>query len=288
MANISKIKLSGVTYNIVDESAIHSLEGYATTGDVQSVVTAATAIIQDEIDGVKANVSTVSGKVDTNTADIATISGNVATVSGDVETLKTQVADKTELEKKFGYVTYDKQAQKIYFKASETGATLGEVGVEDFVKDAMVESVEIEDGNLVITWNEDADLEPTKIPLTDIFNPSNYMTKAETEVALEKKVDESAFTESIEELEETIATKADKSDTYTKKEVDDKITESGHFDESQYYKKTDVDGLLEAKQDKLVSGTNIKTVGGASVLGSGNIQLMTAKVEGDTLEFEFA
>ena len=50
--------------------------------------------------------------------------------------------------------------------------------------------------------------------------------------------------------------------------------------------------LLATKQDLLVSGTNIKTVGAQSVLGSGNIALMTAHVgtgnDAETLIFEFA
>lgn len=36
---------------------------------------------------------------------------------------------------------------------------------------------------------------------------------------------------------------------------------------------TDVNAILDTKQDTLISGTNIKTVNGASVVGSGNIDL---------------
>ena len=37
--------------------------------------------------------------------------------------------------------------------------------------------------------------------------------------------------------------------------------------------KTYIDGQSSAKQDKLVSGTNIKTINGTSILGSGNIAI---------------
>ena len=72
-----------------------------------------------------------------------------------------------------------------------------------------------------------------------------------------------------------LANKADKSTTYTKTEVDNAIT-----------------AATSTKQDTLVSGTNIKTVGAQSVLGSGNIALMTAHIgtgnDSETLIIEFA
>lgn len=40
-----------------------------------------------------------------------------------------------------------------------------------------------------------------------------------------------------------------------------------------YYTKTETDSLLANKQDKLVSGTNIKTINNQSLLGSGNISI---------------
>ena len=43
-----------------------------------------------------------------------------------------------------------------------------------------------------------------------------------------------------------------------------------YIDISNYYTKGEID---TAKQDKLVSGTNIKTINGNSVLGSGNINI---------------
>lgn len=43
------------------------------------------------------------------------------------------------------------------------------------------------------------------------------------------------------------------------------------FDADNYYTKNEVDTELADKQDTLVSGTNIKTVGGTSILGTGDI-----------------
>lgn len=46
-----------------------------------------------------------------------------------------------------------------------------------------------------------------------------------------------------------------------------------HQDLSDYYKKNQTDTLLAGKQDKLSSGTNIKTINGESILGSGDIEI---------------
>ena len=43
--------------------------------------------------------------------------------------------------------------------------------------------------------------------------------------------------------------------------------------EGPYYTKSETDSLLQYKQDTLVSGTNIKTINGTTILGSGNIDV---------------
>lgn len=45
------------------------------------------------------------------------------------------------------------------------------------------------------------------------------------------------------------------------------------FNPANYYTKSDVDTALTGKQDTLVSGTNIKTINGNSILGSGDITI---------------
>jgi hypothetical protein len=48
-------------------------------------------------------------------------------------------------------------------------------------------------------------------------------------------------------------------------------SDTGHNHDSSYYTETETDTLLAAKQATLVSGTNIKTINGSSVLGSGDL-----------------
>jgi len=70
---------------------------------------------------------------------------------------------------------YDSNAKSIKFKHDTT--VLFEIDATAFIKDGMVDSVEISGGNLVISFNTDAGIEDIEIPLTNIFNPANYYDK---------------------------------------------------------------------------------------------------------------
>ena len=59
---------------------------------------------------------------------------------------------------------------------------------------------------------------------------------------------------------------------YTKKEIDSRLSDKVSQEELESVLAS-VESGLEAKQDKLVSGTSIKTINNESVLGSGNIQI---------------
>ncbi len=70
---------------------------------------------------------------------------------------------------------YDSNAKKILLKHGST--TIAEIDATAFIKDGMVDGVEVSGGNLVISFNTDAGIEDIEIPLTDIFNPANYYDK---------------------------------------------------------------------------------------------------------------
>ena len=83
----------------------------------------------------------------------------------------------------------------------------------------------------------------------------------------------------------TDAQGGDLSDYYTKSETDDLLDEKLDVtaytptDLTNYYTKSETSGssqistALNAKQETLVSGTNIKTINNESILGSGNIEI---------------
>ena len=301
MANISKLRLSGVTYTIVDETAIHDLSNYYTTAQTDSQITAATSALAQTIEEagyqnasqVNAAITAVTNPInETLTAHTANTEIHVTLANKQAWNAKLDAAD---VEGFFGAVNYDKESKRINFYNTSTGGTvLGYVDATDFIKDGMVSNVEIKEVAekgvcLVITFNSDSGKKAIEIPISQIFDADNYYTKSQTDSAI------AAY-------------------TYDKATIDQKVAEGGTFDPTQYYDKTATDNLLankadkattytknevdnaitaatSTKQDTLVSGTNIRTVGGHSVLGSGNIALMKAHVgtgnDSETLIFSF-
>ena len=302
MANISKLRLSGITYTIVDETAIHDLSNYYTTAQTDSQITAATSALAQTIEEagyqnasqVNAAITAVTNPInEALTAHTANTEIHVTLANKEAWNAKLDAAD---VEGFFGAVNYDKESKRINFYNTSTGGTvLGYVDATDFIKDGMVSNVEIKEVAekgvcLVITFNSDSGKQAIEIPISQIFDADNYYTKSQTDSAI------AAY-------------------TYDKATIDQKVAEGGTFDPSLYYDKTATDNLLankadkattytknevdnaitaatSNKQDKLVSGTNIKTVGAQSVLGSGNIALMKAHVgtdnDAETLIFDFA
>ena len=304
MANISKLRLSGVTYTIVDETAIHDLSNYYTTAQTNSQITAATSALAQTIEEagyqnasqVNAAITAVTNPINaTLTAHTANTEIHVTLANKEAWNAKLDAAD---IEGLFGYSEYDQETHRINFKNTSTGSVISYIDASPFIVDGMVKNVEIKDVSiegasvkcLVISFNTDAGKQDINIPISQVFDASNYYTKSQTDSAI------AAY-------------------TYDKATIDQKVAEGGTFDPSLYYDKTATDNLLakkantadtytktevsnaindvaSTKQDTLVSGTNIKTVGAQSVLGSGNIALMTAHVgtgnDSETLILEFA
>lgn len=255
MANISKLRLSGVTYTIVDETAIHDLSNYYTTAQTDSQITAATSALAQTIEEagyqnasqVNAAIAAVTNPINaTLTAHTANTEIHVTLANKEAWNAKLDAAD---VEGFFGAVNYDKESKRINFYNTSTGGTvLGYVDATDFVKDGFLQSVKIENKTiegksvpcLVFVWNTDAGISETDIPLSGIFDPTNYVSvsyfnayTAETETAIGGKVDTSTY------------------EAYT----------------------AATDTAIQGKQETLVSGINIKTINNNSLLGSGDIHI---------------
>lgn len=74
-------------------------------------------------------------------------------------------------------------------KFKHDNSTICTISTTDFIKDGMVNTVNINGNNLVVTFNTDAGKQPISIRLADIFNPGNYYTKDQVEGTFAKKVD---------------------------------------------------------------------------------------------------
>ena len=265
-----------------------------------------TFITEAQIDAkIESQSGTTDGKIQFLSGAVDSVSGAVDYVSGAVDT--NTGAIETLDENKFGSVFYDKIAKKINFYDNSTdGNLLGSISTDDFIKDGMIDSVELVelsgDTYLRITWNTDAGKEVTELNLGDIFDADNYYTIQQTNDLLDDKLDISDFNTYSAATNTTIALKANdadvykKTETYAKSEVDTAIetatsgkVETSTFNtftantESALGTKLDksafntysaaTETALEGKQDTLVSGTNIKTVVNKTLLGSGNVEI---------------
>lgn len=94
----------------------------------------------------------------------------------------------------FDGASYDSESKKIQFKHGET--VKAEIDATSFIKDGMVSNVEVKDGNLEITFNEDSGKETIQIAISDIFNADNYYSKEEMDEELKKYYSK----EEVEEL----------------------------------------------------------------------------------------
>lgn len=300
MANITKIRISGSTYSIIDETAIHSLAGYSTTSEMNAAITAATDALAQSIaeQGYQTSgdvQNAISGKADTSavtsvnnalTAHTANTEIHVTVANKNAWNAK---LDASDVEGFFGAVAYDSQTKRInFYNTSVEGDVLGYVDATDFIKDGMVSNVEIKNVTgkgtcIVITFNSDAGKQAIEIPITQIFDASNYYTTAQTQSYVQGYTyDKSTIDQKISQSGTFDPTQYyDTAHTYSKTEVNTLL--DGKANASTTYTKTEVDSALAGKQATLVSGTNIKTVGGTSLLGSGNVATLKASLDGETL-----
>ena len=349
MAQLDKIRLSGTTYDIIDATAVHSLDGYWTTGETTNAITAATNALAESIaeQGYQTSgdvQNAISGKVDTDTytaytAATDTVLGGKADTTAVTEAISEAVSGKldtstfetysgnvdTALASKIAGAAWDSQTSHLNFydNVSATGSPLTYVDGADWVKDSFLKSVTIEDKEisgetvpcLVFVFETESGETETDIPLSDIFDPSNYVNMstytaytAATEAVISGKAETTAVTQAISEA---TSGKADVSTTVTDtrisadtqygftnlnayKTINGTETLAGtfggfHSDGSDGLVKDDL-GVLKVNtnviQEKLSSGTNIKTINGTSILGSGNLDVQTLPtVQGTTLIF---
>lgn len=301
MAQLDKIRLSGTTYDIIDATAIHSLDGYWTTGETTNAITAATNALAESIaeQGYQTSgdvQNAISGKADTTavtaineTLTAHTANTNIHVTSAD-KTAWNAKADISDIPSVSGYadsVKYNSTSKYVEFYHGGTGGTkVFEYDASPFLIDGMVQNVEIKDVEisgetvtcLVISFNTDAGKQDINVPLTDIFDASNYYTKSEVDTALGNKADTTAVTQAISEAT------SGKADTTAVTAINTALT--AHTADTTIHVTSSDKTTWSGKQDALVSGTNIKTINGNSLLGSGDITVQTLPtVQGTTLIF---
>ena len=114
------------------------------------------------------------------------------------------------------------------------------IDASDFIVDGMVDDVRIENGNLVIDFNTASGKQDISIPLTDIFDPSNYYNKTAIDNLVGSGFTSSSITDVIIENEEIVSAALT--------DLDNKKLDASAYtptDLSNYYTKSETSGATQ-------------------------------------------
>ena len=260
---------AAATYQPIGEYLTETdLEPYAKVSDVEtSLGTKADATaVTDSIDAAKAELDAkIDTKADATALNAYQTKDDAASEHAAIEGMIPSVADF------FNGASYNEETKKIEFKNGETVKTT--IDATPFIKDGMIEAVEVKDGKLVITFNTDAGEKDIEIELSEIFNADKYYTKDDTDEKLE-----------------VLATKEELADYAKTSEVNTKLENKVDTTVLEDYAKTteveeelakkvnteDLETALDGKQDKGDYAQYTKFVAGVSSKERKTIQLANA------------
>ena len=196
----------------------------------------------------------LSNRLDSESSRASSAETNINTIlTSEINNRKAQAVNSAE---------YIKNDKKIYFK-NINGVVLSDVDVSDFITGGMIEDVRVENGKLIIVFNTATGEETIEVPLTDIFDPSNYYTKQEIDnkvstinsnvsnEATARENGDNALQGEITVLSATVGNKANTSDVNAALDLKADKTEIP----TDFYTKGEVDGKDNALQAAIDSNT---------------------------------
>jgi hypothetical protein len=171
-------------------------------------------------------------------------------------------------------VDYDESGKTIDFY-NANNEKIDSIDATAFIKDGMIDSVTLETTGdttyLVIVWNTDAGKETTKIDLGDLFDASNYYTKAETDAAI--LVETNRATAAEEDLQNAIddeEARATSAETELQDAIDAEITRATGAEAAE----------ATARQNADVKSMNVDANAGITLtLGDGSTIVATEAEE---------
>lgn len=223
---------------------------------------------------------------DSNMATFKSAANNDVMFSGLIENIRIsgETVTKDDIISKFGIVAYSSgggggtgavdsvngQTGDVVITAASLGAiTKVDADKEYATKTELEEKQEVFQVNAPMSFNRDEATQDLHLSI----NLDNYATKSELPDVSDMETKTNAA--ATYQVKGDYALKSeipDVSNLATKAEVSALSAEVEHkADKATTYTTTEVDEKLGKKQDTLVSGTNIKTINGESVLGSGDI-----------------
>ena len=163
---------------------------------------------------------------------------------------------------------YDSGNTVINFYNSNN-AVVASIDASAFIVDGMVDNVVISGNNLVVTFNVDAGKQEIVVPLTNIFDPTNYYTKVETDDKFATKSGLEDLSGKVETISGSVTTLSDdvnyisgvvdtfSAATYTKSDVDAKLSDKQDVSGMSAYTLTSVTNALSATVTSHTANTTI-------------------------------
>ena len=184
------------TLDEVTDGSTRKLSDYVPTSrkvNNKTLTSDITLTLDDIADGTNRLIPTVNNATLTIQKNGTTVNTFTANASSNVTaniTVPTTVAELTDannyvqtssLSSLVATAQYNSTDKTIEFYNTAGTKLNTDIDATAFIKDGMVDNVEITGGNLVISFNTDAGKEDIEIPISDIFDANNYYTKTQVD-----------------------------------------------------------------------------------------------------------
>ena len=317
ITNLTANTISGGTLNVSGNTTLNKVTANTISASSISAISISASNIytKTEINNIEniqnSKINEISGKTDNVITDVQTLSGKVQTLSGkSVTSGEVQTMINVAVSGYPNEAEYNSTDKKIYFKHNDTILPSMTIDATDFIKDGMIESVEVVQSGgtsyLKIVWNLDGSSGSTKktihLNIGDLFEADNYYTTGQTsgatQIANALAAKQNSLVSGINIktinnesiLGEGNITIEGGGSSYTAGDgidiTNDVISVTGKVDTSAFTAHTadtvihvtsDEKAAWNGKQDQLISGVNIKTINNKSILGEGNITIEGGK-----------
>lgn len=252
----------------VTEEISAAVSGKADSSAVTEEISAAVSGKADSSAVTQEITAAVSGKADSSavTEEIsAAVSGKAdsSAVTEEISAAVSGKADTSALTVYFDDAVYEMSGQTHVINFYNGNVIKATINADDFIKDGMVDDVVVENGYLVITFNTDSGKQPISIPLTDIFDPSNYYTTGQTDSAITAAVSGKADSSTVETLSGTVT--AHTADTTIHVTSADKTSWNAKLDSSAlapYYTSAQTDSAITAAVSGKADSSTVQTLSG--------------------------
>ena len=194
ITNLTANTISGGTLNVSGNTTLNKVTANTISASSISAVSISASNIytKTEINNIEniqnSKINEISGKTDNVITDVQTLSGKVQTLSGkSVTSGEVQTMINVAVSGYPNEAEYNPTDKNIYFKHNDTILNSMTIDATDFIKDGMIESVEVVPSGgtsyLKIVWNLDGSSGSTKdttyLNIGDLFEADNYYTKTD-------------------------------------------------------------------------------------------------------------